>query len=148
VPRYAIVIAPALALLAAVAIRALADRRLQVVALVALVALSAVRTGIWYSRVREDWRAAAGYAHEAVARGAVVAVLPGAGRIALHRYAPDLEPVDAPSGRQVVVIVVRGQIDRAPPRVLGREFVGSPRYTLREERRFGRRIVAQRWLRS
>jgi mannosyltransferase len=50
VPRYAIVIAPALALLAAVAVTSLAGRRAQAAALLALIALTAVHTWAWYGR--------------------------------------------------------------------------------------------------
>ncbi len=145
VPRFAIVIAPALALLAAVAVLAPRHRLLRAGAGAALVAVAAVQVAAWYGRVPEDWRGAAAYAAVAADRGATVAVLPPSATLPFRRYAADLQLVSEPSGPGVVVIVLRGVKDPGPPAQVAREFMAGAPYVLREERTFGERILAQRW---
>lgn len=147
VPRFAIVIVPALALLAAVAVRAPQRRLLRVGAAAALVAVAAVQVGAWYDRVSEDWRGVAAYAAAATDRGATVAVLPPSVGLPFRRYADEIQLVSEPSGPEVVVIVHRGIKDPEPPAQVAREFMAGGRYVLREERAFGERILAQRWSR-
>lgn len=145
VPRYAIVIAPALALLAAVAVRAPQHRLLRVGALTALLAVAAVQVGSWYARTPEDWRGTAAYARAAAGRGAAIAVLPPSAKLPFRRYGADLRLESEPHGAELVVVVLRGIMDPGPPDQVAREFVGGPPYVLQEERTFGERILVQRW---
>ena len=145
VPRFAIVIAPALALLAAIAVRAPQHRLLRAGALAALAAAAAMQVAAWYHRVPEDWRGAAAYAADAADRGAEVAVLPRSAALPFRRYAADIRLVPEPSGPAVVVIVMRGVKDPGTPAQVAREFMAGAPYVLREERTFGERILAQRW---
>jgi hypothetical protein len=148
VPRFAIVIAPALALLAAVALRAPRHRLLRAGAATAVVVVASVQVMAWYARVPEDWRGAASYASAAATdRGASVAVLPPSVTLPFRRYAADLQLVSEPSGPEVVVIVHRGLKDPGPPAQVAREFMAGTPYVLREEKIFGERILAQRWSR-
>ncbi len=88
VPRYTIVIVPALALAAAYPI-SLAVEKITVVAVAALIAVIAVsgyRLVAWYERVPEDWRGAADYIQRERQPGDAVVVAPLWSRDALAFY--------------------------------------------------------------
>lgn len=146
VPRFLIVAAPALALLAATAIRSFGPRPVRVLGLAAVLALATIRLAGVYERTPGNWEAAAGVARAAHARGAAVAVLPAFAWRALDVYAPGLPRVDAPTGRELV-LVLWANAGTSRPRELGARFVGRAPYALTAERAYGDSVVVERWRR-
>ena len=145
-PREAIAVgAGGLAVAAGIGAVAVADRRhrLAVVAAVGVVAVAALVAAA-VRESGEDWRAAARLARASATPGGSVVVLPARARAALSYYAPDLRPTLVGRGDAVTVIVAG---DPAQAVAEAREVVSPPRYALLEERRAGRRLVVQRWVR-
>ena len=144
VPRFLIVVTPALALLAAYAATRLAKTRFQVVAVLLLVALSIPALVHTYTQNPEDWRAAAKTARAAVRDGSTVAVLPDFGWRALDVYAPDVVRTTRPAGRTMTVLVSAAPRAR---RGLVASFIGRAPYRLVRIDRVGPDFVAERWVR-
>jgi mannosyltransferase len=144
VPRFLIVAAPAVALLAAAAIERVRNSVLRASAVVAAAALSVPILVHTYTQNPEDWRAAARTARAAAARGSTIAVLPDFGWRALAVYAPDLERVTAPSGRVMTVLVTAGPEGR---RSMVASFIDHAPYRLVRVTRVGPGFVAERWVR-
>ncbi len=147
VPRYAIVIAPALALLAAAALDRIGGRRIRVAAVVAVLTIGVWQTVDWYRRTPSDWRKAGELATTAHARGATVVLIPPGVRIALERYAPDVPLAREASGKELLTIVSEGASDDAPGDVIARKLVGEEPYALVERFPLGDDLVALLWKR-
>ncbi len=147
VPRYAIVIAPALALLAAAALDRLSDRRIRGPAVVALLIVGIWQSVDWYRRTPSDWRSAGALATRAHARGATVVLIPPGVRIALERYAPDVPLKREASGGELLTIVSEGASDDVPGDVVARRLVGEKPYVLLERVALGDDLLALRWRR-
>lgn len=93
VPRFLIVMVPALAVLVAAGVRRL-PRPASAVALLALAGASAVAVGDWYGiENEENWRGAVTHVAGSVAPGDDVVVVPGRAVHAVRYYAPDLRTV-------------------------------------------------------
>ena len=107
--QYLLVIAPALALAAAVPIAAALQggrvpAAVAVATVVALVAFSGYRIAKWYDEPRENWRSAAAYVAREARPGDAVVVTPYFSRIAYSYYDPD-RPIErvAPQRRTLIV---------------------------------------------
>jgi len=145
-PREALVVAAGGAAVATgIGLAALADRGLQVAALVAVavVGVAAIATAALRDPA-EDWREAARIARADASPQSSVVVLPGRARPAFAYYAPELRMTLAGRGDAVTVIVAG---DPAVAVATARAVVSPPRYALLEERKAGSRLVVQRWIR-
>ncbi len=109
VPQYAIVVTPAIALAAAVAIgtciRARALIGLSVLALVVAISGNSILT--WYQRVPEDWRGAAAFVARERRQGDALLVLPSYA-IDAYRYYDRVSGIVAPTSERRSFFVVRG----------------------------------------
>ena len=145
-PRDALVVAVGgIALAAGVGAVSIADRRYRVAVLAAVgVVAAASLVGTAVREAGEDWRAAARIARATATPGDSVVVLPVRARSALEYYAPDLPTRLVGRGDGVTVIVAG---DPSQAAAAARGVVSPPRYALLEERRAGRRLVVQRWVR-
>ena len=145
IARYAIVVTPALALLAAVTISRIWSRnRLLALGLVgALLAVSGVRIENWYSRTPEDWRGAAAYIRRASPPEKSVSVTPTWAVDALETYLPGSwrNPDLRAPRRYVLALSSEGG---SPSRVAAR-FVDTPTYQLVAQEPLSERLWVTVW---
>jgi hypothetical protein len=144
VPRFLIVAAPGMALLAALGAESLRRRGLQAAAIAVVVALAIPVLVHTYTQNQEDWRAAARAARQAVHQGSTVAVLPDFGWRALYVYAPDVSRVTSPAGKTMTVLVTASPSSQ---RALVAAFIGRAPYRLVQTDRIGPGFVAERFVR-
>jgi mannosyltransferase len=145
VPRYVLVIAPALALLGAHAIVALAPRSPRLVALscVAVLAASGYWIVHWYGRTPEDWRGAASYVAAEARPGDAVVLAPPWPKVAYRYYTPD-RPLASRAPLRRTLVVMR--LDRGEtPEEVSRRFVDTTRMSRENRRWFGERIAVETW---
>ncbi len=139
-PQYLLVIAPALALAAAVPIAAAlhggrVPAAVGVAAIVALVAISGYRIARWYDEPREDWRSAAAYVAREARAGDAVVVTPYFSRIAYSYYDPD-RPIEQIARRHRTLIVFYGGSE-AEHLASSREITGGTTGHIGPEKPFG-----------
>ena len=141
--RYAIVIAPALALAGAVAIAALAQarRELAVGALALLIAISGYRIVEWYRSVPEDWRGAVAFIAGERGPSDAVVVTPSWALAAYRYYDPITAVEESAAGRRAFVVVRTGSTHgTADDSEVANAVVDLTGMTLVREHRFGRRV--------
>jgi hypothetical protein len=142
VPRFLIVVAPAIAILAAVAIARLPPYGIAG-ALVFLIVVSGVRLWGIYERPAHDWEAASQLAAAGYAQGLDVGVSPRFAWRELAVYAPHVGRIERPRGRPFVLVV--GTSEPHYARALTATFLGpDARYRLVSEKVVGD-VSVQRW---
>jgi 4-amino-4-deoxy-L-arabinose transferase-like glycosyltransferase len=143
-PRYLLPAAPALALLAALAVTSVPLRALGWAGLALVAGFAAFRVGEWYrGQAPADWRSAVSHVEGARA-GAEVHVIPAAAAPAYAYYAGSPPAGGRPRG-PVAWVVVRGG-GGAETIVAARRLVPTPAYRLAEQRSFTG-VAVQRWIR-
>jgi mannosyltransferase len=146
VPRYAIVVTPAVALAEAVLIAAFAKSRpaLAVAAGALVVAVSSLEIARWYRSVPEDWRGAAAYVQQRVKPGDSVVVAPEYATSAYYEYDHQTPlGLATPIGRTFVIVRTDPRGDDAtytPPGVTARAALGDAPLRLAGEKPFGQRL--------
>jgi mannosyltransferase len=144
VPRYAIVITPALALAGAVLLATVArmQREVAAVALVVVVGLSAWQLSEWYRRTIEDWRSAVAYVDREKAPGDTVVVAPKWATDAFHYYDPVTRTDNSrPTGRTFVLLRIGRNDGDGSDNVYG--VLGPTQLELTRQQRFGERLWVQ-----
>jgi len=144
VPRYAIVITPALALLAAHSITTLAAARpsAAIALLAAIVVVAGVRITQWYAKTPEDWRGAVAYVQAHRTPADAIAVTPAWAVPAFRYYDADSAlGTTSRSGRTFVVV----RTGKGHERVSGAEGVIGTGLRLLEQHPFGRAVTVQLW---
>jgi len=144
VPRYAIVITPALALAGAVAIAAIARARREVAAcaLVVLIAVSGYRIVDWYRGEAEDWRGAVAYVASERRPNDAVIVAPKWATDAF-RYYDTTTPVAfaPPTGRTIALVRATERDD--PVEIVSGVLGPANQLEVVSEQRFGHNLRVQ-----
>jgi len=144
--RYLVVSAPAVSLLAGAGLAALPLREALLAALVATLALAAVRVVQLERSTAEDWRSGVAAAFAVRRPGERVVVAPARALSAFARYAGRDRGSLVARGPAVVVLVRADGAESALE--LARRAVSAPAYALRDERRLDDRLWLQRWERT
>jgi hypothetical protein len=144
VARYAIVLAPALALCGALLLttvaRARGGRTVAVAALVAVLAISGYRIFDWYRSVPEDWRGAAAYVVRERGPNDTVVVAPAWAYEAFRYYDATTSLAFSPPTGRTLLVLRSSEESIASIRA---DMLGPAPRPLLRERRFGDRLRVQ-----